>query len=226
MPQPKQSYTRAHVSFQLTSSTDISTVNALNQNSLFSVEKTCRTGKHQRKWVIEMNDACQLYLKTYGRVDTMDSLVKNCKVYYHSWKHWHAAKNHGLFIGVVAAYNMYKEVMQEACGEWEIDSDMAKRKFLNFQEFRERLSDQGLWCDPKKRVYPGDAHMRVSTKQTKQERMASKSAKQMRGKDTEPTNGAANVVAPQAFKKVKDKEDDMKSRYRGLPHAHLHHWKF
>jgi hypothetical protein len=38
-----------------------------------------------------MNDARKLYLATYGAIDTMDHLIKNCDMKYHSWKYWHAA---------------------------------------------------------------------------------------------------------------------------------------
>jgi hypothetical protein len=60
-----------------------------------------------------MNDARQLYLATYGRIDTIDNMVKKCQVYYCCWKYWHSAKNHGLSLAVVVAYGMYKECASE-----------------------------------------------------------------------------------------------------------------
>jgi hypothetical protein len=71
-------------------------VSALNQNALFAVQKERGSGKNKRKWVIEMNDARQLYLATYGRIDTIDNMVKKCQMYYCCWKYWHSTKNHGL----------------------------------------------------------------------------------------------------------------------------------
>jgi hypothetical protein len=52
-----------------------------------------------------MNKAQQLYLKTYGRVDTIYSLIRSCHMYYQSWKYWHSAKNHGS-LAIVVAHDM------------------------------------------------------------------------------------------------------------------------
>jgi hypothetical protein len=50
-------YKRVRVSFQSTSSTNISTVNALNSNKLFIVKKERGQGATKRKWAIKMNEA-------------------------------------------------------------------------------------------------------------------------------------------------------------------------
>jgi hypothetical protein len=78
-------------------------------------------GASKRKWASEMNDARQLYLPyyttlaVYGRIDTIDSLIKRCHIYYRSWKkYWHSPKNHGLALALVVAYDMYKEIMSAA----------------------------------------------------------------------------------------------------------------
>jgi hypothetical protein len=73
---PPLKFTRVHVTFQSTLSCNITAVNALNQNSLFIVQKERGSGKQKRKWVIEMNDACQLYPGTYGRIDMVNNLIK------------------------------------------------------------------------------------------------------------------------------------------------------
>ena len=104
-----------HVSFQSTSSTNISTVNPINSNKLFVVKNECGQGLSKRKWGIEMNEACQLHLKTYGRIDTIDSLIGHCHIYYRSWKYWYSwqsAKNHGMALAIVVAYDMYKECVE------------------------------------------------------------------------------------------------------------------
>ena len=49
-------WTRVHVTFQSTSSTNISTVNALNGNRLFVREKERGQGTSKRRWAIEMNE--------------------------------------------------------------------------------------------------------------------------------------------------------------------------
>ena len=72
-------WTCIHVTFQSTSSTNISTANALNANQLFVREKECGRGEGKRKWAIEMNQARQFYLASYGRINTIDSLIKHCK---------------------------------------------------------------------------------------------------------------------------------------------------
>ena len=60
-----------------------------------------------------MNGAHQLYLKTYGIVDTADGQIKKCDIGYRSWKYWIAAKNHALALGVVTVYSIYQEIMKE-----------------------------------------------------------------------------------------------------------------
>jgi hypothetical protein len=45
-------------------------------------QKERGSGKQKRKWVIEMNDAHQLYLATYGCIHTIGNLIKKCQIYY------------------------------------------------------------------------------------------------------------------------------------------------
>jgi hypothetical protein len=89
------------------------TVNALNANQLFVTTKEHGRGSGKRKWAIENNEARQLYLATYGRIDTIDSLIKGCQMFYCSWKYWHASKLHVQVLGLVVAYGMYREVVEE-----------------------------------------------------------------------------------------------------------------
>ena len=138
-------YKRVHVSFQYTSSTNISTVNALNSNMLFVFKKERGIGVDKKKWGIEMNNARLLYLKTYGQIDTMDQLIGHCNMYNRSWKYWHAAKNHAMALAIVVAYEMYLECAQgELRQEWKID----RKKIMDFHTFRERLLFQGLQYFP------------------------------------------------------------------------------
>jgi hypothetical protein len=109
-------WTRVHVSFQSTSSTSISTVNAFNKNKLAVRMKERGPEKTKVKWAIEMNEAHQLYLASYGRIDTIDSLIKNCSIFYVSWKYWHASKLHVQALGVVVAYDTYKESRRRSVG--------------------------------------------------------------------------------------------------------------
>jgi hypothetical protein len=157
------SYTRVHVSFQSTSSTNISTVNALNANKRMVLPRERGQGAYKRKWVIEYNEARQLYLSSYGRIDTIDAAVKKCHMGYRSWKYWHNAKTHGYALVQVTAYDMYKECMSEpaALEAFGITPENLKQHpLLTFHEFREKLSTQGLEYNALKNNYPGDSKMR------------------------------------------------------------------
>jgi hypothetical protein len=71
-----------HTSFQSTSSCNISSVNALNEVSLYVTAKERGRGINKRRWGIEMNEARELYLKTYGVIDRLDHLIQNCNMSY------------------------------------------------------------------------------------------------------------------------------------------------
>ena len=71
-------YTKVHVSFQSTSLCILSTVNVLNEYTLTVYKRTWGYNKNKHMWGIEMNIACQLYLGTYSRIDSIDHLVENC----------------------------------------------------------------------------------------------------------------------------------------------------
>jgi hypothetical protein len=159
-------WTRVHVTFQSTSSTNISTVNALNKNTLAVRTKERGRANSKVKWAIEMNEARQLYLASYGRIDTIDSLIKNCRMFYVSWKYWHACKLHVQALALVAAYDMYKEVVEEGFAAFGFDSkeEAIQKCMLDFHSFRDQLAIQGLRYNPKDRKYKGDLAMRVNTK--------------------------------------------------------------
>jgi hypothetical protein len=53
-----------------------------NQNSLFVVQKECGSEKQKIKWVVKMNDVRQLYLATYGWIETIDNFIKKCQMCY------------------------------------------------------------------------------------------------------------------------------------------------
>jgi hypothetical protein len=121
-------------------------VNALNKNKLAVRTKERGQEKSKVKWAIEMNEACQLYLASYGRIDTIDSLIKNCNMFSVSWKYWHASKLHVQALGDVVAYDMYKEVVEEAWAEFGFATkqEAVKKCMLNFHAFRDQLVMQGL----------------------------------------------------------------------------------
>jgi len=63
-------------------------------------------------------------------------------------------------MAIVVAYNIYLEVC-----EGKLNEDWANADPVRFHTFREQLSAQMLAYDPRKRLYPGDEFMRISTKQ-------------------------------------------------------------
>lgn len=121
-----------------------------------------------------MNEARELYLKSYGAIDKLDHLVKNCKLHYRSWKYWHSAMLHGKAIAIVTAYDIYRE-----CCAGTLDAEW-KRTPVSFFRFRERLAWQMVHYTPKDLQYPGDEKFRVSTQKPKTKR-------------TKPTSSTASV---------------------------------
>ena len=69
-------------SFQSMSSCNIASVNTLNECELFAQQKQRGRSGFKRKWAIEMNEARQLYLATYGVIDCIDHLIQNCEMSY------------------------------------------------------------------------------------------------------------------------------------------------
>jgi hypothetical protein len=162
-----EAYEVVHTSFQSTSSCNITTVNALNACKL-SVRTKYR-GKsadgHKRSWGIEMNEARLLYLGSYFRIDTIDHLIKNCHMFYRSWKYWHSPMIHGFAMTVVTAYDMYLE-----CCEGNLEQEWKVDKPMDFYTFREKLSEQMLCYRPEKRCYAGDENHRKSKQQNSHQR--------------------------------------------------------
>lgn len=151
-------YQRIHVSFQSTSSCNISTVNALNEVSNF-VELRERGRKDKKRyWVIEMNHARRIYLSTYNGVDVLDHLIKNTRLFYQTWRYWHSPKNHALSIAIACAYDIYRE-----CCEGEIESEWKVESPVSSWDFQRILSIQALTYQPRNHHYPGDEKLRVST---------------------------------------------------------------
>lgn len=68
--------------FQSTSSCNLIHVNGVNSNTMYGAQKERGKGPNKRQWAIEMNESRRLYLDSYGRIDSIDHLVKNCSMYY------------------------------------------------------------------------------------------------------------------------------------------------
>jgi hypothetical protein len=108
-----------------------------------------------------MIDARTMYLGSYFRIDGMDHMIKNARIFYCLWKYWHSPMLHGKALGLVVAYNMYVEVAEgKLKPEWKVEEP------LDFWRFREQLVKQMLAYKPSNRSYPGNSRMRASTQQS------------------------------------------------------------
>ena len=88
---------------------------------------------------------------SYGRIDTIDQMIKHCNMGYRLHKYWHNAMTHGIALAIVVAYDMYLECASgKLCLDWEV------KKPKDFQVFRDRLSQQALHYKPRHQLYPGD----------------------------------------------------------------------
>ena len=130
------------------------------------VRKTQRKGEgeNKRTWSIEMNEAREMYLKSYFKIDLVDHLIKNTKIFYRTWKYWHSAMLHAKALAIVTAFDIYKECSEgNLSRDWKMEVDT----MLDFWQFCEKLSLKMLEYDPVNRVYPGDQFMWESTMKTK-----------------------------------------------------------
>ena len=116
-------------------------------------------GENKRTWGIEMNAGRALYLGTYSRIDSIDHLIKNCRLKYRSWKYWHSPMLHAMGLAIIIAYDMYLELSEgKLASEW-------KTLPCDLWTFCNKLSKQMLQYDPLRREYWGDAGTRVCTAQ-------------------------------------------------------------
>ena len=127
-------------SFQSTSSCNIISVNGFSSNRNFIEARQRGRKKGKRFYVIEQNMARLLYLKTYSRIDSIDHMIKNCRLKYTCWKYWHAPVNHGKALALTVAYDMYLE-----CAEGELDPTWKCRP-VDFHTFRDVCSRQMCEC--------------------------------------------------------------------------------
>ena len=162
-------YQRVHVSFQSTSSCSLSSVNSLPKTSLYVAQRERGRGEQKRHWGIEMNDARELYLKTYGIIDTLDKYIASANIGYRSWKYWHAAMNHAKAMGLAVAYDMYKE-----CAEGGLDPAWKCEKPVSYHKFHNILSRQMMQWDPAHQANLGDKNMRRVQQLNKEKRATKK----------------------------------------------------
>lgn len=121
-------------------------------------------GDTKRVWAIEMNEARDLYLKTYGGVDKIDQMLKEWGLDYITWRWWHAPMRHAKSLTYVMVYQMYVD-----CASGEVDPDWKLEKPMTHGEFRQKLGEQMCKYSAANLLYPGDerctSYTRLSHKQ-------------------------------------------------------------
>ena len=98
------------------------------------------------------------HIAPVSRIDSINHLIKTCKMKYNSWKCWYSPTNHGKALAVTVTYHMYLE-----CAEGVINSEWKCKDPVDFHTFRDVLSKQMLLYDPKMQNYPDENKMRVVT---------------------------------------------------------------
>jgi hypothetical protein len=139
-------YTHVQSTFQSTSSFNITTGIALNDNKLYVKQKEHDCGPTRRLWGIEMNISCELYLKPYDVIDKRNHMFKSCGMHYISWKYWHCAMLHAKAMAGITTYDMYQE-----CDEGKVDPLWSVRGFPR------------RYYNPRHRLYPGDKKIQDCT---------------------------------------------------------------
>ena len=112
-----------------------------------------------------MNHARQLYLASYGVIDTIDQAIKSSRLFYCSWKYWHSSMLHGKAMVWAIAYSLYEE-----CAEGMINLDWKVTDKVDFWTFRDVGADQLLGYNQTKRKFIRDKMMRISSQQNTKQR--------------------------------------------------------
>jgi len=172
-------YTKTLVSFQSTGATNIVGVNNLPSVSLYVKGKERGAKNNKHVWGTEFNEAREIYLTHYNAIDVADHMIKNAGCKYITWKYWHSPYLHALSLGLVVAYDMYKDCVE---GYLEDEWTVPKKQRMSFHQFREVLSEQMLTYNPRMKKYLGDDSFRTFRKQTKKKRDSNDSSQARDGK--------------------------------------------
>eukprot|EP00536_Pseudo-nitzschia_multiseries_P001327 jgi/Psemu1/3079/gm1.3079_g len=141
-----KAYHRLHFSFQSMGSCNLGSVNSLSTNSFFLHWKERGRGNAKRFWAIEMNHAS----------------ISRANIGYKSWKYYHSAVNQAETLSIATAYDVYKELYDGTHGpNWSIE------KHMDYQVFRQKLTEQMFHYDPKNKLYPVDELICENTQMSK-----------------------------------------------------------
>ena len=78
----KKSYMFVHILFQSTGSTNITTINTIDQVELYVAKRERGQGGAKQIWIIKMKEAREFYLKIYGGVDKLDQMLEKWDLLY------------------------------------------------------------------------------------------------------------------------------------------------
>lgn len=204
----KKAYTMTLVSFQSTSSTNITGVNNLPSLSLYVDERSRGRKGNMRRWGIEMNEARETYLRHYSGIDSADHMIKNTGIRYVTWKYWHAPYLHALSLGVIACYDMYIECCEGGLDpEWKVK----KEERMSFSTFRFLLSKQMMGYNPSNNYYSGDDKFRESTRKHKKRRVSAEEE----SRDSFPDTGVTmdNLRLARQNGRICDTIDDIQTHF-------------
>jgi len=98
-----------------------------------------------------MNEARELYLKTYGSIDKIDQMLKDWKIDYICYKWWHAPRRHGHALALCQSWQMYLE-----CASGTVDPEWKLDKPLDCPQFRLKMGKQMCQYQASMNRYPGD----------------------------------------------------------------------
>ena len=132
-------YERVHTTLRSKSSSNIQTVNMMNQCSYYNIMKYRGAVDNKRVWNIEANEFRDLYLGIFYKVDCIYHLIHKCHISYQILKYWHSPMLHAKYLAVVTDYDMYLE-----CDEGGKEEEWKVEKPTTFWEFCEKFSDNIL----------------------------------------------------------------------------------
>ena len=100
-----------------------------------------------------MNEARQLYLKTYGKIDQANRRMSDFGLGIKTMKYWHSAMDYAFQLALVQSYDFYVEA---AKGEIKTEWKLELQKIVDFWKFLYKMSRQMLEYSPRQCAYPGD----------------------------------------------------------------------
>ena len=102
-----------------------------------------------------MNEVHQHYLVTSSHIDSIDHLIKNCRMKYRCWKYSHPSMIRAIYLEVFVDYEIYIWMAEE-----EINQTWKDNHISDFWTFRDMLSNNIT-----NHKYSVDSNIRLATQQ-------------------------------------------------------------